>query len=79
MPVGLAYIYYTSTDTVAVMRSKGPNASSAAAPITSAKTPSFDQQPATILGGALKNVRPGNAVTAPAANVPPKPTVNILA
>jgi len=75
MPVGLAYIYYTPTDTVAVMRNKGPNAPSAAA-AASAKTPSFDQQPATILDGALKNIRP--AVTAPAANSPPKPTVNLL-
>jgi len=76
MPVGLAYIYYTSTDAVAVMRGKGPNAPSAAAPTASAKNASFDRQPATILDGALKNIRP--AVTAPATTAPPKPTVNLL-
>ena len=54
MPVALGYIYYNAHDAVAITRAK-PVTAPTRAPTQFANVPSVDQQPATVLDGALKN------------------------
>ena len=73
MPVAVGYIYYNASDAVAITRAK-PVSAPTRAPQQFANVPSVDQQPATILGGALKG-----ATSTCSGNSTPQPSVNKLA
>jgi hypothetical protein len=73
------YVCTTSCEAAAARAGKDPNAPPGSPPGTHKKSP-FDNQPATVLGGALKNalsaVTPAGSATPPANS---QPTVDRLA
>ena len=72
------YVCTSSCDAAAAKQGKNPSAPPGSAPGTTSKTASasgYDQQPATVLDGAIKDVVPANAAS-PAVNS--QPSVNRL-
>jgi hypothetical protein len=74
MPVAIGYIYYNAQDAVAITRAK-PVGAPTRAPTQFVNVPSVDQQPATILGGALKSVASSGSAS---ASTMPGQNVNLL-
>jgi hypothetical protein len=73
------YVCLTSCDAAAARAGKDPSAPPGTPPGTHKKSP-FDNQPATVLGGALKS--PVNAVSPTASTTPSnnsQPTIDLLA
>ena len=79
------YVCFTTCDAKSAQQGKDPNAppgTPAGVSAKDAKPGSFDTQPATVLGGALKDLLDASAVQpsdpSQAANATPKPSVNRL-
>ena len=81
------YVCSSSCDVEAAKKGKDPSSPTGSPADTSSKpgkTSGFDQQPATVLDGALKQRSAANTVTAASASQPAgtgvqQPTMNLLA
>jgi hypothetical protein len=70
------YVCTTSCEAAAARAGKDPNAPIGTPPGTHKKSP-FDNQPATVLGGALKNAVSPTGSSTPSNNS--QPTIDLLA
>jgi hypothetical protein len=77
------YVCTSSCEAASARAGKDPNAPPGTPPGQSGKTgktSGLDGQPATVLGGALNDIAPANAVTPAGGTTPPqKPLLNLLA
>jgi hypothetical protein len=81
------YVCSSSCDVEAAKKGKDPSAPPGSPPGTASKTDKtsgFDQQPVTVLDGALKELSAASTVTAPGASRPAgigvqQPSVDLLA